>query len=81
MAAQTQPAPQLETINQRLETFMRNMLAESDIPKMYHGPILNLAKGYFLKASEADARKILIEIQEQVIPWLLNGGNPNQNPQ
>lgn len=80
MALTSEPQ-RLETIRERLEWFMRNMLSDSDIPKMYHPIILNLAKGYFERTKDEDTRRILNEIRKEVIPWLINGEPPNQNPQ
>lgn len=77
MADKSPTSAQPNTINQRLEWFMHNMLAGSEIPKMYHGVILNLARGYFVKANEDDARRILIEIKDTVLPWLLYGDPKN----
>ncbi len=65
-------ADKKQTIAERLFILLQKMLNESDsIPSMYHGVVLNLVKPYLKKASESDLKKVVIDIRDNVIPWIL----------
>jgi hypothetical protein len=60
------------TIAERLFFLLQAMLKESDsIPSMYHGVVVNLVKPYLRKAKEDELRNVIINIRDNVIPWIL----------
>lgn len=40
---------------------------------MYHPIILNLIRPYLQKASESDLKEMILRLQNDIIPWVLNG--------
>jgi hypothetical protein len=56
----------------RLESLFNVMVKDSDfIPKMLRPTINNLVAGYLQKATPSDVRKIIVQIRDDVIPYLL----------
>ena len=72
MNAQTPVA--YSTIANRLYQLLSTILKSgSVIPEMYHQIILNLVRPYLQKASESELSDMILRLQNEIIPWVLNG--------
>ena len=63
---------QQTTIVDRLGALFNAMVKDSDfIPPMLRPTVNNLVRGYLDKATPADLKKIVTQIRDEVIPYLL----------
>lgn len=68
------PPVAYSTIANRLYQLLSTILKDgSVIPAMYHPIILNLIRPYLQKASESDLQDMILRLQNDIIPWVLNG--------
>lgn len=79
MSSNPQPHPLTtpvvySNIANRLYQLLSTILKDSSvIPSMYHPIILNLIRPYLQKASESDLQDMILRLQNDIIPWVLNG--------
>ena len=79
MSSNPQPHPLTtpvvySNIANRLYQLLSTILKDgSVIPAMYHPIILNLIRPYLQKASESDLQDMILRLQNDIIPWVLNG--------
>jgi hypothetical protein len=59
-------------ILQKLESLFNEILKDADvIPAILRPTVVNLVKGYLVKADPKQVRAIVQRIKDEVLPWLL----------
>ena len=66
--------PKGSQIAERIYSLLQTLLEDGTmIPKMYHPIIENLIKSYLKKANDAQLKKVIEKLRDELIPWVLNG--------
>ena len=69
----------MNTIKDRLFALLDSVLDTSNFNQAFKPMISNLAKSFLDKASEDDLKKGITELQNVMIPWVLNGDATDEN--
>ena len=63
-------------IASRIYALLQSILEDGTmIPKMYHPIIDNLIKSYLKRANEAQLKKVIEKLRDELIPWVLDGNS------
>lgn len=60
------------TLKEKLTGLIRSLLEDSALPKMYLPVIKTLVDGYLKTTDESEIRKLLTELKDKILPWLLS---------
>ena len=67
------------TIKERLFALLETVLKSGSFNPAFHPMIINLARSFLAKATDEELKQGITQLQEKLIPWVLNGDNQDEN--